>query len=498
MASIVLLMSSLSNSAVEPEIVTSSMPKPKQMLDGFPWVSAIILYTLSWGWSLLRPNTLYWEDWDCLQWTLKTGRCAPSWRGVTPYGVFFKSFPKLSVTLLTFMLFFLAGIFLFGILKQFRQLDLRSKQVAVLIFLVIPVYHARVSGIVFGHAVNYFTFFLGWVMIVQCRKIWICTLALLAIFLSLHTESLLFFVLLPFANFLWLNKVKLLSGKEVQKFRALALVFMLLPPLFISLRTIFWPTRDDNYRELSFDHFVLGFTPIFIASVFLAVLIFRYRKTKTVNIGIALAAGGLWIFALALFPYFLAGSIAGYGARSRSAYVTVFEFRAAWRSRHLLLTPLGLSLMIVGLNQLCNPRNRNYLLKFILTSSVLLNMFFGSQYFLQSHKQEQLVALFKSTKDEIVIASVSDQTIRFMGRGSEFISDEWFGLMTEAVVPDEWIGLMDLVGPNAPDRPGCEALPSGSALILKSDTPYLKALVTRDLGLYFEVTPCSEVLAKDG
>ena len=206
-------MSSLSNSAVEPEIVTSSMPKPERMLDGFPWVSAIILYTLSWGWSLIRPNTLYWEDWECLRWTLKTGECAPSWRGSTPYGVFLKSLSKLSVTLLTFILFFLAGIFFFGILKQFRQLNLRSKQATALTFLVIPVYHARISGIVLVYTVCYFTFFLGWVMIVRINKIWLRTLALLVIFLSFHTESLLFFVFLPFVNFLWLNKVKLLSGK---------------------------------------------------------------------------------------------------------------------------------------------------------------------------------------------------------------------------------------------------------------------------------------------
>ena len=102
----------------------------------------------------------------------------------------------------TFILFFLAGIFLFGILKQFRQLDLRSKQATVLIFLVIPVYHARISGIVFAYSVSYFTFFLGWVMIVRRNKIWRRALALLAIFLSFHTESLLFFVLLPFVNFL--------------------------------------------------------------------------------------------------------------------------------------------------------------------------------------------------------------------------------------------------------------------------------------------------------
>jgi hypothetical protein len=34
-------------------------------------------------------------------------------------------------------------------------------------------------------------------------------------------------------------------------------------------------------------------------------------------------------------------------------------------------------------------------------------------------------------------------------------------------------------------------------LTLKSDTSYLQALATRDLGLYFEIKPCSEVLAQN-
>jgi len=100
-----------------------------------------------------------------------------------------------------------------------------------------------------------------------------------------------------------------------------------------------------------------------------------------------------------------------------------------------------------------------------------------------SHKQEQLVELFKTKEGKVEIASVEDQTKRFNGRESTFRGYEWNGFMTLAGI--------------STDRLGCEALPSGSALILNSDTPYLKALVTRDLGLYFEVTPCSEVLAKD-
>jgi hypothetical protein len=111
-------------------------------------------------------------------------------------------------------------------------------------------------------------------------------------------------------------------------------------------------------------------------------------------------------------------------------------------------------------------------------------MFWGSQYFLMSHKQEQLVELFATTKNKIEIASVEDQAMQFNGRGASFRSYEWNGFMTLAEI--------------STDRPGCEALPSGTALTLKSNTPYLKALVTRDLGLYFEVKPCSEVLAENG
>ncbi|MFZ9804670.1 MAG: hypothetical protein ACO3DA_08660, partial [Ilumatobacteraceae bacterium] len=63
MVSNLCLMSSAPNSAIESEYDASTVAKPERILAGFPWVSAIVLYTLSWGWSLLRPNTLYWDDW---------------------------------------------------------------------------------------------------------------------------------------------------------------------------------------------------------------------------------------------------------------------------------------------------------------------------------------------------------------------------------------------------------------------------------------------------
>ena len=146
--------------------------------------------------------------------------------------------------------------------------------------------------------------------------------------------------------------------------------------------------------------------------------------------------------------------------------------------------PLGLALSVVGLNELFKgKRNKDVFAGFIIVVSVALNMFWGSQYFLQSLKQEKIVELLKETRNKVVIASLGDQTIRFNGRENTFRSYEWDGFMTLAGI--------------STDRPGCEALPEGSTLVLKSDKPYLSALLSRDLGLYFDVTPCSEVLAKD-
>ena len=79
---------------------------------------------------------------------------------------------------------------------------------------------------------------------------------------------------------------------------------------------------------------------------------------------------------------------------------------------------------------------------------------------------------------------MGDSTLRFNGRENDFRGYELDGFMTLAGIPTE--------------RPGCEALPNGSVLNLKSDKPYLSALVSRDLGLYFDVTPCIEVLAQNG
>ena len=466
-----------------------TLDSPTRMLDGFPWVSAIILYTLSWGWSLLRPNTLYWDDWEIFfdrpklfftQLLHQAGR-AP-WAGlVEPVLIGLGTW---AVCIATFIVFFSAGIFLFGILQKLPKFSQNQIRLVTILFLVIPVNHARVAVSIFDYSSSYFLFFLAWLMIVRLKSNLGFVCAWLFLFLSFKTHSILFFVLLPLLHYSWLYRSEHLNFKKVNFYQIKLALIAFAPLLYVTLRNSLWPPSESwvDYQKLSLSGLRTGLLPIILGLVALAFILFRLTKGKPTKFGWVMLVTGFLVTALALLPYFAGDLYVGYAGRP--AYITVFEFRADWRSRHQLLMPLGLALTVVGLNELFKFRGKNVILTAVLVISVSLNMFWGSQYFLMSHKQEQLVNLFKTTKDKIEIASVEDDTKRFNGRESTFRGYEWAGFMTLAEIPTE--------------MPGCEALPNGSALILKSDTSYLKALVTRDIGLYFEVTPCVEVLAKDG
>ena len=481
-------MSNSPSGAVPPDFATSSVAKPERMLDGFPWVSAIVLYTLSWGWSLLRPNTLYWDDWSHIfnQRSSYTHSVAKN-QGLPPWSKtldwFFLAVGNWTIPIAVFVAFFIAGLLCFGILKSMTFIRGNQLNIILLIYLVVPVNHARISRICFDYTSSYFLFYLGWFVMVRWKSLESFTTACVILFLSFKTHSFLFFVLLPFLHFAWLNKTELLGFKKLNRRHLQITMIAALPVLYVVSRSLFWPPSESwqDYQQPTAAGFLTGLWPVLIGLLGLLIVGLRHIRKKQTHVGFVLIVSGFLITALALFPYFLAELYVGYAGRP--AFITVLEFRADWRSRHQLLMPLGLALSVVGLNELLNWKKKNLILSVVLVVSVGLNMFWGSQYFLQSHKQEQLVELFKSTKGNLVIASVGDSTLRFNGRENDFRGYEWDGFMTLAEI--------------STDRPGCEALPNGSVLNLKSNKPYLSALVSRDLGLYFDVTPCSEVLAKD-
>ncbi len=489
MFSNVVLMSSLSGHETVAEFGSSTEAKPERGLAGFPWVSAIVLYTMSWGWSLLRPNTFYWDDWTVyFDKPLNNGIKTLDVMGGAPWGGLIEflllNLGVWAVTLATFFVFMACSLFAYLILRQGLVFEDSNVRLIVLLFLIVPVNHARIAIAIFDYTSSYFLFFWGWFVLVRFKSIKGFVVACLILFLSFKTHSFLFFVLLPFLHFVWLNKTELLDFKKLNRQYLQIAVIAALPVLYIVSRSSFWPPAESwkDYQQPTSAGLLTGLWPVSIGLLGLAIVGYRKIRKKQTHFGFVLLICGFSFTALALFPYFAAERYVGYAGRP--AFITVLEFRADWRSRHQLLMPLGLALGVVGLNELLKWKGKNIVVSVVLFFSVALNMFWGSQYFLQSHKQEQLVELFKSTKGNLVIASVGDSTLRFNGRENDFRGYEWNGFMSLAGIPTE--------------RPGCEALPSGSVLNLKSDKPYLSALVSRDLGLYFNVTPCSEVLAQNG
>ena len=398
------------------------------------------------------------------------------WRGFVEF--FLMQAGTWTITILTFFLFFAGSLSIFAILSQKTSLLKSQIQKITILFLIVPLNHARVAATVFDYTSSYFLFFLGWLILVRYQSFTSFILSWVILFLSLKTHSFLFFILLPFLHFYWLNNEKLLKAKKLNSVHLQFVLIALMPFLYLILRDIFWSPSEAwvGYHRPSVKGFLMGSVLFALPVVVLIFYTLRTKKKIQIDKNLALFSVGIAIIGLALLPYFAGGLYKNYFA--------VIAFRADWGSRHQLLMPLGLALSVVGLNELFNWRKKNFVFVATVALSVTLNMFWGSQYFLMSHKQEQLVELFATTKNKIEIASVEDQAMQFNGRGASFRSYEWNGFMTLAEI--------------STGRPGCEALPSGTALTLKSNTPYLKALVTRDLGLYFEVKPCSEVLAENG
>ena len=481
-------MSSTPNSAVEAESVASNAAKPERMLAGFPWVSAIVLYTLSWGWSLLRPNTLYWDDWQVIynkpkfyMWNYVRATGRPPWSDLVETQLI--PFGNWTVRVLTFFLFFVSGICLFGILQRLLPRNISKINQIVLIFLILPVNHARVSIVIFDYTSSYFLFFFGWYLIVNFTTTKTDILGYLALFLSLKTHSFLFFSLLPFLHLALLSPIGSSDPDESCRRRPKLVVIPLLLLVYVVLRQFFWPPSDMwvNYQTPSVSG-VIRWIPLISPFLFgLIWFVLNRRKQNAVDLNLILLWAGSGVTALALAPYFI--------GRHYQDYASVVAFRSDWGNRHQLLMPLGVALCVVGLSEWFRKNSKKVVFSLAITFSLIVNLFVGSNFYLDSLKKDQFISLLLSS-DEFKLGSeivIMDNTKHFNGRGSSYRDSEWSGL----------IKIAGLEVASVSGKRRCDERPDAEQLTLKSEINYLKALVTRDLGLYFEIKPCSEVLAQN-
>ena len=156
-------------------------------LRGFPWKTASILYTISWGWLFIVRDS-YWAD----DWTLFV---APSvenidfnaW-GFAPwfflnedlFNIFGPSWMRLAI----FLFFYASGLFVYAISGSFSMLTKFERSGITLLFLLLPFNSARVSLMTFHYSQAYFYFFFGWYLLEISKKTSVFLLACSLFFLS--------------------------------------------------------------------------------------------------------------------------------------------------------------------------------------------------------------------------------------------------------------------------------------------------------------------------
>jgi hypothetical protein len=449
--------------------------------DGFPWKLATTLYTLSWGWSLLRPNTLYWDDWAYIydrpksylnQIFVDTG--LPPWRALIDQELIAVGYWTIPV--LTFLFFFASGVSLYFILKTVNILDRSQKTLIILIFSLAPVNHARIALVMFGYTTSFFLFFVAWAILVRHKQKLSFLFALFLFFWSFMTHSFLFFYLLPFFHFA-LTNLKALKFQNGNKTVVLKLVSLAsLPFSYFILRNFYWPPIEayEKYHQLTFDGFRLGLIFLLTGLAFVY-LIFQFSPFRDRLQKVKTPATIAWsAFAWGLLPYFVNQSLVN--------ILSVFAFRADYGTRHLLLTPLGIGLIVASITTMIPFSLQKKLIVTILASFTIVNAFFGTQYLLDSHKKDQLTDLFRET--EIINSSSDlifiDDTKLFNGRFSTYRNTELVGL----------VSLADKSVKSISGKSSCDEIKNGYEIRLKSQKNFYSALLSRNLGLYFETKEC--------
>ena len=401
-------------------------------LRGFPWKTAIILYTISWGWLFIVRDSLWVDDWFLfVNYDFSIQGFAP-WidiqiKVMRSFGLtFFRSIIYIS--------FLMAAVFLFGVTRQISFLNLSQRRLVVLLFLLLPFNTVRVTLMVYWYTIGYLVFFLAWYLLVGFGSRKSKFAACILFFLSFQMFSLLVFFLLPVSHLFFLEG----RGKirDALGWLRKNLLLILLPVVYWVSRSLFWSTGRE-YHEVT-DNKIIGFLKfLLLVAVFLVVLSLLYRWSKqSYKKPILLLIVGFCVMFVGYLPYVFYGLV-GYGFDVPMVYLIVMLGRSDWFSRHQILQPLGFSIVLIGLVGLLPSFMKmftNQIIAAVLAVSVVFNLAFGFEYVVDYVKQREVVTHLKKNGENESISGFMfiDQTTLLNARGRVYRYRDWQGLVSLA------------------------------------------------------------------
>jgi hypothetical protein len=403
-------------------------------LRGFPWKTASILYTISWGWLFIVRDSYWSDDWDEFRFRDLTGYdygqfgFAP-WKdlNVLMFDIFGPAFLRVAV----FVFFFFSCLFVYKILCTISLINSGQRVVISLLFLILPFNTPRVALYTFYFSLSYCLFFAAWCVLVTRGTRRSRYLACALFFLSFQMFTMLVFFLLPVVHLFSLEG----RGKlhDVISWLRRNLFFLSLPLIFWIMRSLFW-SSSRRYHEIT-DNKIKGFFGfIYIFLVIAVGLVAVYRQSGPNRRKVVLLVFfGFGSMLVGYLPYVIYGLV-GYGFDVPITYLVTMLGRSDWFSRHQILQPLGFSILLVGLIGLLPSfanRFRHWFVGAILAISVVFNVAFGFEYFVDYSKQNSVVAALDAKPTKTVGGEIQmvDQTTFLNARQRSYRERDWLGLV---------------------------------------------------------------------
>ena len=401
-------------------------------LRGFPWKTATILYTISWGWLFIVRDSYWIDDWTVFNFgDAKNNRVI---YGLAPWTVsikaIFDAFGPGVMRVIIFMAYFFSGVLVFGISRKFLSSQVQDRKFITLFFLLLPFNSARVALTVFLYTSAYLLFFLAWYIYINAsNKSW-RLLAYSLFFFSFQMHSILAFCLVPIMHSFYICRPT--SLEEVLIWIKKNWLMFFLPVIYWISRAEFWPERV-NYHSVSiskaFD--AVGFVLI-SGCLFVLVIVLSFRSHSN-KASYRIVGAGLASISLGVFPYVINGFFPS-DLAFIVKYLETFVGRSDWYSRHQTLQPLGVALLIVGVIELL-PKFLEKLTKqfqaSILAVCVVLSVGFGNEYVVDHAKQKEIVRVLKEHDENKSGSSYQfvDQTTPLNARGRKYRERDWKGLI---------------------------------------------------------------------
>ena len=415
-----------------------------KLFQDFPIRVAIFLYGLSFAFTVPIYRNYFWDDWVIyanqspaeLSVTFRNAG-SPPWRYFIEVTVLQSS--PLLFRVVSFFLFFIVSILLYRILRATPGIGAQTASVISLLFLLFPVNSARIAMIDFAYSTSYFLFFLAWYLLSVKRKNHFIPFSIILFFLSFTAQSTLVFIMIPILHFAFLE---FYPTKRLSRNTIIVLILLIGSPIaYLAGRAVFWSANNhyDSYYTPQLQGTVRGFVILILFSILFIKTTWTYLVSKkTITNQTVLVSTGLLSIGVAAFPYQTGGLLTGVS----EWLISFVPNHSDWDSRHQLLLPLGLALIIGGSLKIDSTRplrwNSSPALSTIIAFCLLLNITFAQEYFLDGKKQDSIMAAMANNEDlkNASAILVDDSAVRFNARGRLIRSYEWEGMLQKVFGDD--------------------------------------------------------------